>query len=106
MDAQVKQTLHHYIGGQKVQGKSGRFSPIYNPAIGEVTSQAPLASVDEVKDAIAIAQEAFLSSTTKGVLPVVQVDDIKIGKGKVGKVVTHLNELLKKQAIQYRKNFK
>ncbi|MFT5111267.1 MAG: malonate-semialdehyde dehydrogenase (acetylating)/methylmalonate-semialdehyde dehydrogenase [Parasphingorhabdus sp.] len=59
MDPQVKQTLHHYIGGKKVQGDSGRFSPIYNPAVGEVTSQAPLASADEVREAIASAEAAF-----------------------------------------------
>ncbi len=59
MDVQVKQTLHHYIGGRKVDGASGRFGPIYNPAIGEVVSQAPLASADEVRQAIASAQAAF-----------------------------------------------
>ncbi len=59
MDVQVKQTLHHYIGGRKVDGVSGRFGPIYNPAIGEVVSQAPLASADEVRQAIAAAQAAF-----------------------------------------------
>ena len=59
MDAQVKQTLHHYIGGQKVEGTSGRFSPIYNPAKGEVTAQAPLASAGEVENAIAIAEAAL-----------------------------------------------
>ena len=59
-------------------------------------------SVRELKN----AKEAFLSSTTKGTLPVTQVDDIKIGNGKAGKVSTHLNELLKKQAKEYRKDFK
>lgn len=52
------------------------------------------------------ATEAFLSSTTKGALPVVQIDSIKIGNGKPGKVSTHLNKLLKKQAKEYKKNFK
>ena len=52
------------------------------------------------------ATEAFLSSTTKGTLPVVQIDGIKIGNGKPGKVSPHLNELLKKQAKKYKNNFK
>ncbi|MFK8009737.1 MAG: aminotransferase class IV [Saprospiraceae bacterium] len=52
------------------------------------------------------ATEAFLSSTTKGTLPVVQIDDIKIGNGKPGKVSPHLNELLKKQVEKYKNNFK
>lgn len=51
------------------------------------------------------ATEAFLSSTTKGTLPVVQIDDIKIGNGKPGQVSPHLNELLKKQAKNYKKSF-
>jgi len=51
------------------------------------------------------ATEAFLSSTTKGTLPVVRIDDIKIGNGKPGKVSPHLNGLLKKQAKNYKKNF-
>ena len=59
MDAKVTHTLHHYINGRKVEGVSGRFSPIYNPALGEVTSQAPLASADEVRAAIAAARAAF-----------------------------------------------
>ena len=52
------------------------------------------------------ATEAFLSSTTKGTLPVVQIDDIKIGNGKAGEVSPHLNKLLKKQAKKYKNNFK
>ena len=52
------------------------------------------------------ATEAFLSSTTKGTLPVVQIDDFKINNGKPGKVSPHLNELLKKQAKKYKNDFK
>jgi len=51
--------LHHYIGGKKVAGNSGRTGDIYNPATGQVTKQVPLASKSEVEGAIAIAQEAF-----------------------------------------------
>jgi len=51
------------------------------------------------------AKEAFLSSTTKGTLPVVLIDDIKVGNGKPGKVSQHLNNLLKEEAKNYIKNF-
>ena len=51
------------------------------------------------------ATEAFLSSTTKGALPVVQIDDIKIGNGKPGKASLLINELLKKQGKKYKSNF-
>jgi hypothetical protein len=31
MDAKVKTTLYHHVGGQKVEGTSGRFGDVYNP---------------------------------------------------------------------------
>ena len=51
--------LHHFINGQKATGESGRFGDVYNPALGAVVKQVPLASSEEVKNAITIAQEAF-----------------------------------------------
>ncbi|MEM6964031.1 MAG: aminotransferase class IV [Bacteroidota bacterium] len=51
------------------------------------------------------AKEAFLTSTTKGALPVVQVDDMKIEDGKVGGITQHIHQLLNNQAKQYVKNF-
>jgi len=51
--------LHHYIGGKRVDGNSGRFGDVYNPALGVVTKQVPLASRSEVENAITVAQQAF-----------------------------------------------
>ncbi len=48
MDARVKDKLSHYVGGRRVEGQSGRYGDVYNPAIGEVTRQVPLASTEEV----------------------------------------------------------
>lgn len=59
MDVQVKETLHHYINGQRVEGTSGRFGDIYNPAIGAVVKQVPYASEEEVGAAIEVAAEAL-----------------------------------------------
>jgi acyl-CoA reductase-like NAD-dependent aldehyde dehydrogenase len=42
------QELTHYIGGQHVKGKSGRFADVMNPATGEVQAKVPLASNDEM----------------------------------------------------------
>ncbi|MDP6885183.1 MAG: aldehyde dehydrogenase family protein, partial [Rhodospirillales bacterium] len=55
----MSKTLHHYIGGKKVEGKSGRFGDVFNPASGEVSARVPLAGADEVRQAIAAAAEAF-----------------------------------------------
>ncbi len=45
--------LYHWIGGQRIAGKSGRFADVFNPATGEVQAKAPLASTDELNAAVA-----------------------------------------------------
>jgi len=52
-------TLHHYINGGKVEGTSGRFGDIFNPATGEVIAKVPFATADEVRGAVAAAKAAF-----------------------------------------------
>ncbi|GAA4702711.1 CoA-acylating methylmalonate-semialdehyde dehydrogenase [Pseudonocardia yuanmonensis] len=52
-------TLYHWANGQKVDGKSGRFSDVTNPATGEVTASLPLASEEEAAEVIAAAKAAF-----------------------------------------------
>lgn len=50
--------LTHYVGGAHIAGTSQRFSDIFNPSTGEVQSKLPLASGQEVRDAITVAQAA------------------------------------------------
>jgi malonate-semialdehyde dehydrogenase (acetylating) / methylmalonate-semialdehyde dehydrogenase len=57
-------TISHWIGGKSVDGTSGRFGPVYNPATGEQSGQVALASADEVDHAIAVAREAFATWRT------------------------------------------
>ncbi len=57
--AQEVKTLTHFIGGQLVEGKSGRFGSVYNPTTGDVIAKVPLATVEETKEAIEQAQAAF-----------------------------------------------
>ena len=52
------QQLSHYMNGQLVDGQSGRFADVFNPATGEVQAQVPLASKAEVDAAIAVAAAA------------------------------------------------
>jgi|APTNR8051073442_1049403.scaffolds.fasta_scaffold01598_11 D-alanine transaminase/branched-chain amino acid aminotransferase len=47
------------------------------------------------------AREAFITSTTKGNLPVVQVDDHLIGNGKPGPVSKAISDLLDNQIVTY-----
>ena len=50
------------------------------------------------------ATEAFITSSTKRVMPVVQVSDVVIGNGQPGPVSKHLLELLKEAEAAYLKN--
>lgn len=59
MDMQVQETLYHFVNGQKVEGTSGRTGDVYNPAIGQVVKQVPLASSAEVSAAIEVAAAAL-----------------------------------------------
>jgi len=59
VDVKTVPNLHHYIGGQAVNADSGRFGDVYNPATGALRAKVPLASSDEVRQAIATAREAF-----------------------------------------------
>lgn len=55
----MSKTLHHYVNGQKVEGTSGRFGDVFNPATGEVAARVPLASSSETASAIEAAAAAF-----------------------------------------------
>lgn len=54
----MTQTLTHFINGAAVEGTSGRLADVYHPAVGEVAAQVPLASVEEVNNAVAMAAKA------------------------------------------------
>ncbi|GAA3303837.1 CoA-acylating methylmalonate-semialdehyde dehydrogenase [Streptomyces cinereospinus] len=49
----------HWIGGKPVDGASGAFGPVTDPATGAVTAKVAFASADEVDAAVAAAKEAF-----------------------------------------------
>ncbi|KEF19134.1 MULTISPECIES: CoA-acylating methylmalonate-semialdehyde dehydrogenase [Streptomyces] len=52
-------TINHWIGGKPVEGLSGSFGPVYNPATGAQEKRVAFASVDEVDAAVAAAKEAY-----------------------------------------------
>jgi malonate-semialdehyde dehydrogenase (acetylating)/methylmalonate-semialdehyde dehydrogenase len=49
----------HFIGGSTVEGTSGRFGQIYNPALGKVSRRVTFASKAEVDHAVEVAEAAF-----------------------------------------------
>ncbi|HUF85753.1 MAG TPA: aldehyde dehydrogenase family protein, partial [Thermohalobaculum sp.] len=54
----MSRELTHFIGGRHVQGTSGRFADVFNPATGEVQAKCPLASAAEVRAAVENARAA------------------------------------------------
>lgn len=61
---------------------------------------------DVLLEELATAKEAFITSTIKGVLPVIQIGEQVIGDGKVGTVTRQLGTLLEEYAKAYIENVK
>ncbi len=51
--------IQHYIGGKRVDGSSGRWGDVYNPATGEKIRRVAFAAADEVDQAVQAAAAAF-----------------------------------------------
>jgi malonate-semialdehyde dehydrogenase (acetylating)/methylmalonate-semialdehyde dehydrogenase len=51
--------IPHYIDGQRVEGASGRFGKLYNPATGEVSGRVALADATDADRAVEAAAAAF-----------------------------------------------
>src|SRR5688572_7630506 len=49
----------HFIGGRTVEGTSGRFGDVYNPAKRALARRVAFANKAEVNEAVAAAAEAF-----------------------------------------------
>lgn len=58
---QKVKTLTHFMNGEEVSGTSSRYSDVYNPSTGEVIAQVPLATKEEVQNAIEFAKKSFPS---------------------------------------------
>ncbi|MGE3873908.1 MAG: CoA-acylating methylmalonate-semialdehyde dehydrogenase [Parvibaculaceae bacterium] len=54
----MTKTIGHFIGGKRVEGKSGRFGDIFNPNTGELQAKVALASAAEMHEAVLNAQAA------------------------------------------------
>lgn len=55
----MMRSVNHFIGGQHVEGQSGRVGDIYNPNTGEVQARVALASEAEMANAVENAAAAF-----------------------------------------------
>jgi malonate-semialdehyde dehydrogenase (acetylating)/methylmalonate-semialdehyde dehydrogenase len=57
-------TIDHWIGGKPVEGTSGTYGPVFNPATGARTKRVAFASVEEVDEAVAAARAAVPTWST------------------------------------------
>ena len=55
----MTEALHHFFNGQRMEGTSGHFGDVFDPATGAVTARVPLASADDVEQAVDAASAAF-----------------------------------------------
>jgi malonate-semialdehyde dehydrogenase (acetylating)/methylmalonate-semialdehyde dehydrogenase len=55
----MNETIQHYIGGRELDGASGRYADVYNPALGQPCARVALASLEDVNAAVAAANKAF-----------------------------------------------
>lgn len=50
--------IDHFLNGQAVPATSGRTSPVYDPCTGAIQAQVGLASLDDIEQAVTLAQAA------------------------------------------------
>ena len=62
--------------------------------LGITTGHYPLEIRDLPKQELLGAREVFITGTNKGLLPVVQIDEITVGKGRPGACTRHIMALL------------
>ena len=55
----MTKTLYHYVNGKRVPGESDRYGDVFNPSLGQVQAQVPLASRAETESAVAAAKAAL-----------------------------------------------
>lgn len=51
--------IYHFIGGKMKEGTGSRKKAVYNPATGEVIGYCPLATTEEVNEAVKEAEKGF-----------------------------------------------
>ena len=51
--------LKHFIDGKLIDGSSGRYGDVFDPATGRVQKQVPMATADELDVAVKAASAAF-----------------------------------------------
>ena len=89
----MTQVVNHWIHGEEVVSKSGRTSPVYDPALGVVTKEVALADQSEIQAAIDSAAKAFpawrdMSQARKQVILFKFRELLNAKKGELAEIIT------------------
>jgi malonate-semialdehyde dehydrogenase (acetylating)/methylmalonate-semialdehyde dehydrogenase len=68
-----KPVIDHFVGGRLFAGASTRTAPVFDPALGVVTTEVRLATAADVSEAVAIAKAAFLGWSATSLAKRVQI---------------------------------
>lgn len=94
-------TITHFVNGQHVEGpESGRFQDVMNPSLGRAQARVPLATTEEVNDAIenaASAQPAWAALSPQR--------RIRILMKWIALINDNLDELAKQISLEHGKTF-
>lgn len=83
-----------FIGNTLVTPKDGILKGITRNIVIELTKKEFVVKERELKlDELKAASEAFIAATNKDIVPVVKIDDFKIGDGKPGKNTKRLMQI-------------
>ena len=94
-------TIRNYVGGQWKDSTSGKTEPVYNPATGDIIGHVPLSSMEELNEAVAVAEEAFRTWSRTAV-----PRRARIMFKYQQLLVEHWDELAKLITLENGKNFK
>lgn len=65
--------IKYFAGGQWLETKSGKYTPVYNPSTGEIQAEVPSCTEEEVNYAIECAKKAYPAWSKTPVMKRVQV---------------------------------
>lgn len=88
-----KPVINHFVGGSPFAGVSQRTAPVFDPALGVVTSEVRLASEADVSQAVEVAAAAFSGWSVTSLAKRVQVlfrfrELLEAKKGELAAIIT------------------
>lgn len=90
----------YYAGGKWIESKCSKYMPVYNPSTGEIQSEVPCCTADEVNYAIKCASDAYLGWSR---MPVMKRAQVLYNFRDL--IIKHFDELTELCAREHGKNW-